>query len=200
MSDIKPIETRYAGCRFRSRLEARWAVFFDRMKLAWRYEPQGYPLGDGTAYLPDFWLPGPGVWVEVKGAPTEADVIKLYHAAAVDGLPLAYESDRRPVDVLDVGAVTRIPSVPRVLILGEVPRTGQYGWTHPLVVLSASGPMVMNAYFFWSVLDVVGYPRMWPPERASFDGCQWESLAMDTSVAIAYDAARSARFEHGEEG
>lgn len=26
---IKPIETRYKGCRFRSRPEARWAVFFD---------------------------------------------------------------------------------------------------------------------------------------------------------------------------
>lgn len=25
---IKAIETRYAGCLFRSRLEARWAVFF----------------------------------------------------------------------------------------------------------------------------------------------------------------------------
>ena len=29
MSDIKAIETYYKGYRFRSRLEARWAVFFD---------------------------------------------------------------------------------------------------------------------------------------------------------------------------
>ena len=31
--EIKPIETHYKGYRFRSRLEARWAVFFDAAKL-----------------------------------------------------------------------------------------------------------------------------------------------------------------------
>ena len=29
MNRIKPIQTRYKGFNFRSRLEARWAVFFD---------------------------------------------------------------------------------------------------------------------------------------------------------------------------
>lgn len=54
--DIRPIETRYKGHRFRSRLEARWAVFFDALELKWEYEPQGYVVA-GTPYLPDFWLP-----------------------------------------------------------------------------------------------------------------------------------------------
>jgi hypothetical protein len=40
----KPIETLYRGYRFRSRLEARWAVFFDRARIPWRYEPEGYDL------------------------------------------------------------------------------------------------------------------------------------------------------------
>lgn len=31
--DIKPIETHYNGYRFRSRLEARWAVFFDALGI-----------------------------------------------------------------------------------------------------------------------------------------------------------------------
>ena len=31
MSNIKPIETIYNGYRFRSRLEARWAVLFDAL-------------------------------------------------------------------------------------------------------------------------------------------------------------------------
>lgn len=35
-STIKAIETSYAGCRFRSRLEARWAVFFDTLGIAAR--------------------------------------------------------------------------------------------------------------------------------------------------------------------
>lgn len=31
---MKAIETRYKGYRFRSRLEARWAVFFDALGLS----------------------------------------------------------------------------------------------------------------------------------------------------------------------
>ena len=54
---IKPIETNYNGYRFRSRTEARWAVFFDALAVRYEYEPQGYRLHDGTPYLPDFWLP-----------------------------------------------------------------------------------------------------------------------------------------------
>src|ERR1700684_1558662 len=67
---MKAIETRYKGYRFRSRLEARWAVFFDALGLDWEYEPEGFELGAGVRYLPDFWLPkfcGPkGLYVEVK--------------------------------------------------------------------------------------------------------------------------------------
>jgi hypothetical protein len=42
MDGLTPIETWYASCRFRSRLEARWAVFFDTLRLVWHYEPQGF--------------------------------------------------------------------------------------------------------------------------------------------------------------
>lgn len=68
---IKAIETHYDGHKFRSRLEARWAVFFNRVGLEWMYEPQGYEVqirrGETIRYLPDFWLTGPGQWAEVKG-------------------------------------------------------------------------------------------------------------------------------------
>lgn len=67
---ITAIETEYRGYRFRSRLEARWAVFFDALGLPWEYEVQGYQLPDGTAYLPDFWLPTLNTWYEVKPALT----------------------------------------------------------------------------------------------------------------------------------
>lgn len=63
---IKPIETLYKGYRFRSRLEARWAVFFDAMKIRYEYEPEGYILSDGSCYLPDFWLPDQKTFVEIK--------------------------------------------------------------------------------------------------------------------------------------
>jgi hypothetical protein len=52
---IKAIETSYKGYRFRSRLEARWAVFFDAAGIKWEYEPEGFDI-DGTLYLPDFRL------------------------------------------------------------------------------------------------------------------------------------------------
>ena len=66
---IKPIETLYKGYRFRSRLEARWAVLFDATGMNWEYEREGFDLGEAGWYLPDFWLPtvlGQGCWVEVK--------------------------------------------------------------------------------------------------------------------------------------
>lgn len=65
---IKPIETWYQGRRFRSRLEARWAVFFDSLGTRWEYEPEGYVTEHGP-YAPDFWLPDigdNGTWFEVK--------------------------------------------------------------------------------------------------------------------------------------
>jgi len=64
---FQPIDTPYGGCLFRSRLEARWAVFFDKMDIKWEYEPELFSLTYG-AYLPDFWLPcfSGGIFAEVK--------------------------------------------------------------------------------------------------------------------------------------
>lgn len=77
---FKAIETHYAGCCFRSRIEARWAVFFDHLGVLWEYEPQGFDLPSGW-YLPDFRLNfGAGsVWWEVKGEyPTETEMRALF--------------------------------------------------------------------------------------------------------------------------
>jgi len=62
---LQPIETVYRGYRFRSRLEARWAVFLDAAGIKWEYEGQGFDL-NGVRYLPDFWLPRARVFLEVK--------------------------------------------------------------------------------------------------------------------------------------
>jgi len=56
MMEVKPIETQYKGYRFRSRLEARWAVFFDSLNIDWEYEPEGFELDANLRYLPDFVL------------------------------------------------------------------------------------------------------------------------------------------------
>jgi hypothetical protein len=75
--DIKPIETKYKGYKFRSRLEARWAVFFDAVGIEWEYETEGYQFDDGTKYLPDFYLPESKQFFEVKGIMTETDMQKI---------------------------------------------------------------------------------------------------------------------------
>lgn len=97
MNGLKAIETEYKGYRFRSRLEARWAVFFDACGVKWEYEPEGYDLGDGTYYLPDFLLHGVTVnhaayaenrdiYVEVKGQMNGADADKIKRFAEA-GMP-----------------------------------------------------------------------------------------------------------------
>lgn len=66
--------TTYKGCRFRSRLEARWAVFFDWLHIEWQYEPEKIHTIGGFNYIPDFRLPifagrddtQLGVWIEIK--------------------------------------------------------------------------------------------------------------------------------------
>ena len=77
----RAIETAYAGCRFRSRTEARWAVFFDAMGFPWEYEKEGYELPSGR-YLPDFYVGGmlagfPYIWLEIKGKPPTEKELKL---------------------------------------------------------------------------------------------------------------------------
>ena len=77
MQDIKAIETEYNGYRFRSRLEARWAVFFDAIGIEYDYEVEGYCFSDGTKYLPDFYLPESDAFFEVKGKMDDYDMHKV---------------------------------------------------------------------------------------------------------------------------
>lgn len=61
----EPIQTKFDGYLFRSRLEARWAVFFKYLNLAYSYEPEGFKLKAGF-YLPDFLLMDLKYWIEIK--------------------------------------------------------------------------------------------------------------------------------------
>ena len=60
---IKNKPTRYNGIQFRSRLEAKWAAFFDLLNWKWEYEPCDF---DG--WIPDFVIVGREelIFVEVK--------------------------------------------------------------------------------------------------------------------------------------
>lgn len=198
----QPIETSYAGCRFRSRLEARWAVFFDALRIAWEYEPQGYLIGAANRpYLPDFFLPTSGTWVEVKGGEDELDRGLVLGAAA--DLP-----DRRPAGTHR--------TQPQLLLLGPIPEPkkrhdigwlGLHCWRDP----DGGGPIHQFDYWGFDGYAERGHMQ-WIDISGSAPRCDdgvelWlehveASLTPDANVSTlgAYSAARSARFEHGERG
>lgn len=76
-----PVPTFYNGYLFRSRLEARWAVFFDRLGVKYQYERETWDVDPW--YLPDFYLPEQECWVEIKG-PTPTAEEKRKAAALAD--------------------------------------------------------------------------------------------------------------------
>jgi hypothetical protein len=225
---IKAIDTTYAGCRFRSRLEARWAVFFDTLGVRWQYEPQGYLVGrKRRPYLPDFYLPELRWWVEVKGPLERLDVPLL-----LDAVDPVYGLGRE-----DPFCMTNM------LVLGDVP-TGEVPHGHlsirrsraigtpfrgqPTIVGSGcggdcafTGPL-FGFHFFAPACGILpdvddgDFKHMLcnagalliPACRASTQqpaGDITEPIPLAGApyaqyLEFAYVAARSARFEHGESG
>src|SRR5215216_2321763 len=64
----KPLQTKFDGISYRSRTEARWAVFFKELGVAFTYEPRQIRLSNGEHYLPDFFIRDFGAYFEVKPA------------------------------------------------------------------------------------------------------------------------------------
>lgn len=201
---IKPIETRYAGHRFRSRLEARWCVLFEQLGFEWHYEEEGYELPSGR-YLPDFRivhrsLAGPrDIWVEVKGRFGHDDLTKVIRAA------------------MELPRIEQVGVSPQILILGEVPQPefapsharidvidGAFGITPVMFVPRGRGaalkPLNETA---WMSAD---WTERWTADmtaevREGLTSVTYEpSNRFDDRAAAAYLTARSARFEFGEQG
>lgn len=194
---MKAIETTYRGYRFRSRLEARWAVFFDALGMQWEYEPEGFDL-DGMRYLPDFHLPELKHWVEVK--PSD-------EALQLDAPKLA-------------GFVSALPRNEALLLLSGIPDERAGCFVHPVMWCGTEGQHLAWCAFF-ALLSNDDAPRL-----ARLDLSQGMAAALDIRpderdigvrldrwtcshqffhqprplkrVHDAYSAARRARFEHGE--
>jgi len=90
---IKAIQTEYNGYRFRSRLEARWAIYFDTLGTKYLYEYEGFDLGALGWYLPDFYFPDWSCWGEVK--PTILTEEEYRKAASLPDTCILLDSEPR---------------------------------------------------------------------------------------------------------
>lgn len=238
---IQAIETHYAGHRFRSRLEARWAVFFENAGIPWEYEPEGYSTPAGN-YLPDFRLQlfSREVIFEVKPE-SERPYESLYwvrdgkdshqrdtdlderwqHAASVSDFYVTYGLPRMSMDP-SWSSLDRI----RNEYLNDFEAHGFSGDGHPptdrcgeqnsLHRIRDNGEVESFEFFcrcpvcYAVEISNMGSMLDYSPERQrlEFTGCcdaPWTYplpmyCAGDVTLLRSYDAARKARFEHGESG
>ena len=191
--NLSPVQTEYKGYLFRSRLEARWAVFFDSLGVRWEYESEGYDLGDGIQYLPDFLLHGVtidhalyeekcDVYVEVKGQMTKEDAEKIERF---------YEAGGPESDAVELSKTA-------VLVVGKIPDG------------TCMGEIIQSIYdasddWFYNFATIDGdwytaYPGVDRKGVCSLfgDDTNYLNHMNERATERAYRRARQARFEFGE--
>ncbi|MGH9548237.1 MAG: hypothetical protein ACRD3W_02635, partial [Terriglobales bacterium] len=66
INNIAPIRTRIAGTVYRSRLEAKWAVFFTALGVPFKYNCRNsIPVLWASLYIPSFLLEREQMYVEI---------------------------------------------------------------------------------------------------------------------------------------
>lgn len=191
---VKAIETFYKGYRFRSRLEARWAVFFDSLGVKYKYEPEGYDLGEGLYYLPDFFLPDVhgGTWVEIKGEMTDDDREKIHKFQGA-----LWEQNYE-------GANYGIPGE-MMIAVGEIPEDGYdlcdeiYRDDHGLWDYYSPGWDFPYVPCVCPICGKFGFEYDGRGARICRHNSDDKGYSYDhPKIKAAFSAARQARFEHGE--
>jgi hypothetical protein len=203
----KAIETQYKGYRFRSRLEARWAVFFDALNLRWDYEKEGYEFSDGTKYLPDFYLPEMFTWVEIKplewaggywpdrdamdkaGKLAEATLKRVVIICGSPGLFPSFSKDQVPYEAY-VFFGTSMGNFDNGYLWCECPSCKEIG-------IEFDGRAARILHKPDCPVGKACRERHDDPRFGQYDKvCNIDS----ERLRAAFEAARSARFEHGERG
>lgn len=167
---MQAIQTSYKGYLFRSRLEARWAVFFDELKLDWQYEVEGFQLDDGTMYLPDF-------------------KISIHVAKA-----LAYLSPDMLSRLKDFDFYIEVK--PRNIIMDE--KFEAFKIEYGYAILVSGDPMDVAHVKKADCYDEFNYFLYWCGYEGSIT--MGGEVIPHNRVLIAANRARAARFEHGESG
>ena len=196
VNQIKVIETLYNGYRFRSRLEARWAVFFDTIGIKYEYEKEGFDL-NGVWYLPDFWIPDLNYYLEIKGqypANSEKEKSKLLASQTGKYVFLAYGSIPNPDSIdendIDFDMLAFPPSANHI--------DDEFG---DYIGLTNGGiPWDSNNIFMQC--DICGKVDVYAKCYNTMKNCCNEKGRLTcesyTNVGKAFLAARQARFEHCE--
>lgn len=201
---IQAIQTRYAGCYFRSRLEARWAVFFDAMRIRWQYEPQGIlvskrlePWSDDPPrpYLPDFLLPDLALWVEVKGHLTPDELWTILNdAASLSSNDGSGCHDQGGLDLLLAGPIPRLDMPPRAPVRLHLHKgmLVAYPWEEGD---RGDGKGGCGSHTGFDVASDSG-ETLNEPHRWILDG--YPTIPFTVRERMAYLRASEARFEFGE--
>jgi len=194
--EIKPIETIYDGYKFRSRLEARWAVFFDALGVPYEYEPEGFVLPSGRQYLPDFKVKCYGtrghigdnpwdLWIEVKGNMSKEDASKIKEFSGINDSINNWLTDQAEEDYRPVLVVGNIPAPENAWDPTCEWREHYKSWE----VSPFNYELIDGDWFgaFPAALDGKFY--LWGDEGSYIHDVE--------PVQMAYAIARQARFEHG---
>ena len=199
---IAAIPTRYKGYHFRSRLEARWAVFFDALGIEYRYEPEGYQIENGTRYLPDFYLPKFETWCEVKPSNKKLseDVYKLAEMLDFDS----------PIPgITDSGYGENRYSGRGLILLGDIPEPIRGNIWHPIIKHHKGLWQFFARFVDGDYLDIEDFclssvRDTWGQGEKDWSVDVFKQETKNTicgeEVYNAYLKARSARFEYGESG
>lgn len=177
---IKAIETVFDGYRFRSRLEARWAVFFKNAGIPYNYELEGFDLGGGVKYLPDFYLPNFDLHVEVKpNRDLSLAEIKKLALFASDGCK-------------DTLLIIDTPGSHQMLLLDRVSLPS---WEE--LSLERDEEIIREVFFEclddWSEVEFARVPRC-------HVSLVYAKKPPTDNLDEAITAARQSRFEHGRKG
>ncbi len=113
---IAPIPTKYKLITFRSRLEARWAIYLDSMSIPWEYELEGFNINNDYFYLPDFYITNfnsASFYLEVKPTiPAPSYLVMLYKFQFLLNQPIYLITGSPSPENIFLWSINLIKSIP----------------------------------------------------------------------------------------